>query len=161
MRPTTRTDEQRTERDQTRDKKSTSDTWKRGKRTARRKGGVNGAGFEGGGTDGRTEGGFRFYLRKRAASEEAEQPETLTGDSYTDLRRDRTGEQQGGTGTKQNGQEEEQGGVKKDSQTEEEEEEVKIEDRHRSRSAEKQQEEKKFGGKRSKTKWNNVTNRSI
>lgn len=34
----------------------------------------------------------RFYLRKRAASEEAEQPETLTGDSYTDLRRqDRTG----------------------------------------------------------------------
>lgn len=160
MRPTTRTDEQRTERDQTRDKKSTSDTWKRGKRTARRKGGVNGAGFEGGGTDGRTEGGFRFYLRKRAASEEAEQPETLTGDSYTDLRRDRTGEQQGGTGTKQNGQEEEQGGVKKDSQTEEEEE-VKIEDRHRSRSAEKQQEKKKFGGKRSKTKWNNVTNRSI
>lgn len=31
--------------------------------------------------------GVRFYLRKRAASEEAEQPETLTGDSYTDLRR--------------------------------------------------------------------------
>lgn len=29
----------------------------------------------------------RFYLRKRAASEEAEQPETLTGGSYTDLRR--------------------------------------------------------------------------
>ena len=31
----------------------------------------------------------RFYLRKRAVSEEAEQPETLTGDSLTDLRRDR------------------------------------------------------------------------
>jgi hypothetical protein len=30
----------------------------------------------------------RFYLRKRAVSEEAEQPETLTGDSLTDLRRD-------------------------------------------------------------------------
>lgn len=32
-------------------------------------------------------GRVRFYLKKRAASEEAEQPETLTGDSYTDLRR--------------------------------------------------------------------------
>lgn len=28
------------------------------------------------------------YLRKQAASEEVEQPATLTGDSYTDLRRD-------------------------------------------------------------------------
>ena len=28
-----------------------------------------------------------FYLKKRAASEEAEQPVTLTGGSYTDLRR--------------------------------------------------------------------------
>jgi hypothetical protein len=28
------------------------------------------------------------YLRKQAASEEVEQPVTLTGDSYTDLRRD-------------------------------------------------------------------------
>lgn len=32
-------------------------------------------------------GGVTFYLRKRAASEEAEQPETLTGYSYTDLRK--------------------------------------------------------------------------
>lgn len=29
-----------------------------------------------------------IYLRKQAASEEVEQPVTLTGDSYTDLRRD-------------------------------------------------------------------------
>ena len=28
------------------------------------------------------------YLRKQAASEEVGQPATLTGDSYTDLRRD-------------------------------------------------------------------------
>lgn len=41
----------------------------------------------------------RFYLRKRAVSEEAEQPETLTGDSLTDLRRDRrTWEGGGDTG---------------------------------------------------------------
>lgn len=41
------------------------------------------------------EGGFRFYLRKRAASEEAEQPETLPGDSYTDLRRQDRGTRKG------------------------------------------------------------------
>lgn len=35
--------------------------------------------------------GVRVYLRKPAASEEAEEPENLTGDPYTDLRR------QGGT----------------------------------------------------------------
>ena len=51
-------------------------------------------------------GVVRFYLRKRAASEEAEQPETLTGDSYTDLRRQDRGtrrEVEGRTGTKKMG----------------------------------------------------------
>lgn len=38
---------------------------------------------------------FIFYLRKRAASEEVEQLETLTGYSYTDLRRQDRG---GGVG---------------------------------------------------------------
>lgn len=54
----------------------------------------------------RREGGVRFYLRKRAASEEAEQSETLTGDSYTDLRRQDRGtrrEGEGGTDTNKMG----------------------------------------------------------
>lgn len=62
------------------------------------------------------EGGrVRFYLRKRAASEEAEQPETLTGGSYTDLRKqDRaTRNQEGGDGRNEYQQNEEVGGGKK------------------------------------------------
>ena len=43
--------------------------------------------------------GVRFYLRRRAASEEAQQPETLTGDSYTDLRRQDRGTRTGDVDT--------------------------------------------------------------
>lgn len=74
------TDEQRTGTDRRTTQDRTHQTFETrdGEGEGREKG--NGAGFWG-------RERVRFYLRKRAASEEAEQPETLTGDSYTDLRR--------------------------------------------------------------------------
>ncbi len=122
------TDKQRTKRDETEKdnpRQRTPDTWKEKRKAGE---GVNGAGFEGGGR-------VTFYLRKRAASEEVEQPETLTGDSYTDLRRQDRGTRrererdEGGTDTNKTGRRGGGGGGEERGQKGQEQDGIKVKDR--------------------------------